>query len=530
MGFISFWFIAFCALLVFLYYVLPKKCQWPLLLLASYAFYASYDVRHFVFIVITTVTVYFAACRISAVRAERAKFLDEHKELEKEQKKEYKSKTRLITRRWLVACLLLNFGILFALKYINFTISNINALIGIFSSSQIPTFDKLLLPLGISYYTFKTAGYIADVYFGKYDAEKNIFKLALFTSFFPTLLQGPIDRYPLTAPSLFAEHSWEGKRIRFALERILWGYFKKLVIADRLVVAVVSIVSAPEKYPGVMVAAGAFIYAAELYCDFTGGIDITIGVANLFGVEVSENFLRPFFSKNIAEYGIRWHITLGTWFKDYTFYPLCTAKPVMSITKFCKNKFGPAVAKRVPIYIASIVLWFGTGAWHGASWNFILWGLGNCFVILVSQELTPLYTRFHKKHPDIDNKWYYKTMCIIRTNLIMCALRLFDCYKDVPTTFKAFGSIFSRPSFGLVSSETFLGLGLTAADYLIAFAGILLIFTVSMVQRRGSIREMFEKRSFALRLAVFALLFAVTLVFGAYGLGFDSNSFIYTKF
>ena len=121
-------------------------------------------------------------------------------------------------------------------------------------------------------------------------------------------------------------------------------------------------------------------------------------------------------------------------------------------------------------------------------------------------------------------------MCIIRTNLIMCALRLFDCYKDVPTTFRAFGSIFARPSFGLISSETFLGLGLTAADYLIAFAGILLIFTVSMVQRRGSVREMLEKRSFALRLAVFALLFAVTLVFGAYGLGFDSNSFIYTKF
>ena len=202
----------------------------------------------------------------------------------------------------------------------------------------------------------------------------------------------------------------------------------------------------------------------------------------------------------------------------------------MKLTKFFKNKFGAGAAKRVPIYVASIVLWFGTGAWHGASWNFILWGMGNCFVILVSQDLTPLDKRFHAKHPDIDNKWYYKTMCIVRTNAIMCCLRLFDCYKDVPTTFKAFGSMFTKPSFNMLNGNTLLNLGLSAADYAIAFAGILLIFAVSMIQRRGSVREMIDKKGFAFRLAVFALLFAVIIVFGAYGLGYDSNSFIYSKF
>jgi D-alanyl-lipoteichoic acid acyltransferase DltB (MBOAT superfamily) len=530
MGFVSVWFLLFCAAAVLLYYVLPKKWQWPLLLIASCAFYASYDLRYFGFIAVTTVSVYFAACKISQLRAKQNAYLNEHLELGKDEKKAYKAKTKKKTWAWLITCLLLNFGILFALKYINFFIGNINAIISIFSESKIPTFDKLLLPLGISYYTFKTAGYIIDVYFGRYEAEKNVFKVALFTSFFPTLLNGPIDRFPLTAPSLFGEHSWGEKRARFALQRILWGYFKKVVIADRLVVAVIAIVSDPEKYPGVMVAFGALLYAAELYCDFTGGIDITIGVANLFGVEVSENFLRPFFSKNIAEYWRRWHITLGTWFKDYTFYPLCTAKPVMKLTKFAKNKFGAGAAKRVPIYVASIVLWFCTGAWHGASWNFILWGMGNCFVILVSQELTPLYKRFHAKHPDIDGKWYYKTMCIVRTNAIMCCLRLFDCYKDVPTTFKAFGSMFTKPSFNMLNGNTLLNLGLTAADYAIAFAGILLIFAVSMIQRRGSVREMIDKKGFAFRLALFALLFAVIIVFGAYGLGYDSNSFIYSKF
>ena len=530
MGFISVWFILFCALAVLLYYVLPKKCQWPLLLVASYAFYASYDVRHFVFIVITTVTVYYAARKISVLREKQNAFLLEHKELEKEQKKAYKANVKKKMWAWLISCLLLNFIILFALKYINFAIGNINAIISIFGSASIPTFDKLILPLGISYYTFKTAGYIIDVYFGKYEAEKNPFKLALFTSFFPTLLQGPIDRYPITSPSMFSEHKWNEKDIRFALQRILWGYFKKLVVADRLVKAVIAIVSHDEIYTGVMVVIGALLYAAELYCDFTGGIDITIGVANLFGIKVSENFLRPYFSKNIAEYWRRWHITLGTWFKDYTFYPLCTAKPVMKLTRFCKNKIGPGAAKRVPIYVSSIVLWFATGAWHGASWNFILWGMGNCFVILVSQEFTPLYAKFHAKHPDIDGKWYYKTMCIIRTNAIMCALRLFDCYKDVPTTFKAFGSIFYKPSFDLLNADTFNALGLSPADYIVAFAGILIIFTVSMIQRRGSVREMIERKGFAFRLALFALLFAVTIVFGAYGLGFDSNSFIYNKF
>ena len=530
MGFISAGFIAFCAILFVLYYALPKHFRWWALLAGSYAFYASYDVRHIVFLIVTTVSVYLCARRISALRKRQTAYLNASPELDKEQKKAYKAAVKKKTRGWLVFCLLLNFGILFALKYINFAISNVNSLISIFSEAKIPTFDKLILPLGISYYIFKTAGYIIDVYFGKYEAEANPFKLALFTSFFPNMLQGPIDRYPAVAKTMFAGNDLDGRSVRFALQRILWGYFKKLVIADRLVVAVIAIVSDPDKYPGVMVVAGALLYAAELYCDFTGGIDIAIGVANLFGVNLSENFLRPYFSKNIAEYWRRWHITLGAWFKDYTFYPLCTARPVMALTRFCKKHIGQGAAKRVPVYIASVILWFATGAWHGASWNFILWGLGNCAVILISQELEPLYRRFHARYPRIDKNAGYKTMCILRTNAIMCALRLFDCYKDVPTTFKAFGSIFAKPSFGLLNAQTFLSLGLGVSDYIIAFTGILIIFAVSMIQRKGSVREKIESKGFAFSLCVFALLFAVVLVFGAYGLGYDSNKFIYTQF
>ena len=273
--------------------------------------------------------------------------------------------------KWLLFAVLLNFGILFAFKYLNFFIDNINAVIGIFSRTASIATVKLILPLGISFYIFQTIGYVADVYFGKYEAEKNPFKLALFVSFFPQLLQGPIGRYNLMAPSLFAAHDFDFRNFSFGIERMLWGYFKKIVIADRLITAVGTITASPADYPGVMVICGMLFYAVQLYCDFTGGIDITIGVAEVLGVKLSENFKRPFFSKNVAEYWRRWHITLGTWFKDYTFYPLSTSKTMMKLTKLTKEKFGNGAAKRVPVYLSTVILWFATGAWHGAKWNFI---------------------------------------------------------------------------------------------------------------------------------------------------------------
>ena len=166
----------------------------------------------------------------------------------------------------------------------------------------------------------------------------------------------------------------------------MWGYFKKLVIADRIVVAVNAIVGQPDIYSGFYVFCGMLFYAAELYADFTGGIDITIGIAQMFGIQLAENFERPYFSKNIAEYWRRWHITMGTWFKDYLFYPLSASMPVLSMSTFCRRHFGAAAGRRIPVYFVTLVVWFATGIWHGASWNFVLWGL-IFFVLLTIERL-----------------------------------------------------------------------------------------------------------------------------------------------
>ncbi|HOB20919.1 MAG TPA: MBOAT family O-acyltransferase, partial [Candidatus Atribacteria bacterium] len=251
--------------------------------------------------------------------------------------------------------------------------------------------------MGISFYTFQTMGYIIDVYRGKHPAERNFFKLALFVSFFPQLIQGPISRFSDLAQTLYKEHSFDSRNISFGIQRILWGYFKKVVLADRILVAVNTLIKNPDTYQGAYVLIGMLFYAYQLYADFTGGIDITIGIAQVLGIEVKENFHRPYFSKNIVEYWRRWHITMGTWFRDYLFYPLSVSKPMLNISKHSRRLFGEALGKRIPVYLSTFIVWFATGIWHGASWNFIVWGLMNCVVILISQELKPFYDWFHSR-------------------------------------------------------------------------------------------------------------------------------------
>ena len=530
MSFTSFSFAIFFLAVTALYYTLAKKKQWQLLLLASYFFYACADVRYLIFIVITTVSAYLVTTRFTALREKQSAYLKENPDLSKEEKKKYKERMKSKSGKWLLFAVLLNFGILFAFKYLNFFIDNINAVIGIFSMTASIATVKLILPLGISFYIFQTIGYVADVYFGKYEAEKNPFKLALFVSFFPQLLQGPIGRYNLMAPSLFAAHDFDFRNFSFGIERMLWGYFKKIVIADRLITAVGTITASPADYPGVMVICGMLFYAVQLYCDFTGGIDITIGVAEVLGVKLSENFKRPFFSKNVAEYWRRWHITLGTWFKDYTFYPLSTSKTMMKLTKLTKEKFGNGAAKRVPVYLSTVILWFATGAWHGAKWNFIVWGLGNCFVILVSQELTPLYRKFSEKYPRLHSSRFWDGVQVIRTNVIMCLLRTFDCYSTVGASLGAIGTVFYKCNFASLTDGTLLKIGMKLSDYIVVVVGVLILFAVSMIGRSGSVREKVVKLPPGVQIILYVSLFFSIIVFGAYGVGYDSGQFIYTQF
>ncbi len=541
MLFTSYEFIGFVILLVALYYVLPKKAKWPLLLLGSYVFYYFAGWKFLFYIFAVTVITYVAGLLISRnkVRAD-ARFAElkaleksgsgSPEEVGKEARKRYKEAQKKKRRRIMTIGIVLALGILAVVKYTNFTIHNINGVLSAFGSTKRLGFLTIALPMGISFYTFQAVSYVIDVYRDRHEAQKNFFKYALFVSFFPQLVQGPISRYGDLSKELFTPHKFSGRVLERGLQRVIWGYFKKVVIADRILTAVNALIDTPETYKGAYVFLVMMFYALELYADFTGGIDITIGIAEMLGIPVKENFERPFFSKNIAEYWRRWHITMGTWFTDYIFYPISVSGPMLKLSKWSRKHLGEKVGKRLPVYLASFIVWFTTGIWHGASWNFIVWGLGNFVVIMISQELEPLYRRFHKK-VNTDGSTAYKSFQVGRTILLMSALRLFDCYRDVPLTFKMFGTMFTTWNWNTLGNGTLLRLGLVRSDYVILGLGTIVLFVVSMIGRSGSVRNKMEKKMpMPARWGMFTLLVLVILVFGAYGQGYDAAQFIYNQF
>lgn len=530
MLFTSYEFLGFLLLLFFLYYVIPKKLQWKLLLFASYLFYAMAGVKYLFYIGITTLSTYFICRKIENIGEIQKAYIKSKKEaLTREEKKAYKASMKKKQWHWLLVCLIFNFGILAVCKYANFTISNVNYLLQRLGTDTALPFLSIALPLGISYYTFQMMGYAIDIYRAKYPAEKNLGKLALFAAFFPQLMQGPISRFDDLSKTLFSAHTFDKKQVSFGLQRILWGFFKKLVIADRILPAVTTIIKDPVTYQGIYVLVGMLFYALELYADFTGGIDIVIGIAEVLGIRVKENFERPYFSKSIKEYWNRWHISLGSWFTEYIFYPVSVCQPMLKLSKFSRNHFGDAIGKRIPVYLATILVWFTTGIWHGAAWNFVVWGLMNCLVLLISQELQPFYHWFHGKF-HVEGKLPFRMFQVVRTVLLMSSIRMFDCYRDVPTTFHMFFNLLTHFNWTELGNGELLKLGISAADYGILAIGLLILFCVSLSGRNGSVREKIASKPAMVRFVIWYGLFLIVLILGAYGEGYDASQFIYNQF
>ena len=531
MLFTSYSFIAFLAVTFVLYYWIPKKWQWIFLLMVSIGFYASAGICYPVFLVISSAVTYTAGLWIEKNRTCQKQYMKEHPEafVSREEKKIYRRREEKRCRNMMLAALLGLLCILGVFKYTDFVIDNVNTLFALAGSDREVAYWDLLLPMGISFYTFQSLGYLLDVYWEKVTAQKNFFKHLLFVSFFPQLAQGPISRYSDLSQTLYEPHMFDKKQVVFGLERILWGYFKKLVVADTIVTATQAIVE-DTYYTGAWVLVGIVFYGIQLYADFTGGIDITIGIAQVFGIRVEENFVRPFFSKNIAEFWRRWHISMGTWFRDYLFYPMSISKSMNTLTKFCKRHFGKGVAKRVPVYLATMVTWFATGIWHGASWNFVMWGIMNGVIILISQECEPLYARFHKAFPRLVQTNGYRVFQVIRTFFLMGFLRMFDCYADVPLSFSMFFHMFRDFDLRELTLEEFVDLGLGIPQYAIVFLGTLLMLLASLLGRQESVREQLSRKPYAVRVTAVTALAFVILLFGAYGVGYDASQFIYNRF
>lgn len=531
MLFTSYEFLGFMVLLLIVYYLIPRKYQWPLLLAFSYWFYFLADFRFLFYILVTTATVYLTAVAIEKNREKEGDYLKEHKEeMSREERKSYKSRQRRICCQWLIICLLLNLGILAVVKYGNFFISNVNSIIFAFGKGSRLSFMTLVMPLGISFYTFQAIGYLIDVYQETVKAEKNPFKLALFISFFPQLMQGPISRFEDLTRTLYGEHKFNIKAVSRGLQRILWGYFKKLVVADRILAAVSTITGNTEIYNGAYIFVGMLFYTVELYADFTGGIDITIGIAETLGIVVQENFNRPYFSKSLKEYWRRWHISMCAWFRSYVFYPVSASRALRKFSGFSRKHFGERVGKRLPVYAASFAVWLATGIWHGASWNFVVWGLANWLVLMVSEELEPYYDKFHERYPVIGQKKIYKLFQVGRTFLLVCCLNLFDCYSSVADTLCMAGSMFTAGNWNILWNGSLLDIGLTTVDYGVLAFGTILMIIVSLIQRGGSVREKSAVCPYAVKFIIWYGLFLLVLLTGIYGIGYDASQFIYNQF
>lgn len=500
------------------------------MLTASLVFYGISGLRYLAYILTTILSAYACGLKLDKLHREQEAYLSANKDiLTKDGKKRYKAANKRSRIKWAAACMLVNFAILAVIKYVGFAILNINALIKLAGGTEEIAFFRFALPLGVSFYTFQTMGYIIDVYRGKHPAEKNPLKLALFTSFFPQVIQGPISRFSDLSETLFSDRRISVKDVSYGLQRVLFGFFKKLVIADRLLIAVRTITGNPGEYRGAFALAASLLYAVTLYADFTGGIDITIGIAEALGIKIKENFNRPFYAVSTADYWRRWHITMGTWFRDYLFYPISVSKPMLRLAMRARSSLGENFGKRAPVYLSTLVVWFATGVWHGAAWNFVVWGLLNGFILIISEELTPLFKKFHSSFR-IGRTPVYRAFQIARTFFLMSLIRTLDIYDSVGTTFKMMWSAIVHLELNRFVNGGLTRVGLTTADYIVAFLGVALLIVVGRIQKTTDIRDRLTRRAAPLRYGVWLAMVLTIIVFGVYGTGYDAKQFIYNRF
>lgn len=540
MSYTSLNFLLFVSITVLAYFLFPlKKQKWTVLLAASYVFYLFAGYKYAAFIVFTTLSTFLIGLWLEKVTAKSKNNIKLHKaEWSREDKKKYKEKIKKQKRLILALALVLNFGILAFLKYYNFFAGSLNDVFGSWGMEFSAPTLKLFLPLGISFYTFQSMGYIVDVYREKTPAQHNPFKFALFVSFFPQIIQGPIGIYDDLAHQLFEPHDFDFTRFKHALELILWGLVKKMVFADTAVIAINNVTSDYNSYGGTTLTFTIILYAFQLYADFSGGIDISRGVAQIFGIDMMENFKRPYFSKDINEYWRRWHISLGNWFKNYLFYPLAmsslfinTSKKIKS-TKFGSTVAGAHIAKVLPTSIASFVVFFIVGVWHGASWKYVGFGVWNGGIIMISVLMKPVFEWCHKKLHINPKSAPYTVFQILRTFIVILVGYVFDVAPSFTQAMRTFWLFFTDQSISTGLSEIST-LGLVRNQYVLLSLGAVFIFIISVIQERHdktTIRDMLDKKPFILRWAAMFVGIMLVVSLGVYGSGFDAADFVYMQF
>ena len=522
-SFTTFEFFLFIAAAVIIYYVIPKKLQWIWLLIISYVYYASYDISTVWMLLLTTYVTYRGVILLDRLNEQKPQ-----DGISREEKKDFKKNIVRKKKKIVLAMVLIAFGMLGIMKYTNFMLGNIDAVLRLFGSGKQIGVLNLTLPLGISFYTFQSISYVVDVYRGKHKAQGNFFKHALFVSFFPQLLQGPIGRYERLGSQLYEGHSYNLKELQFGVQRILWGFFKKMVLADRVNAAVLLIFHNYWNYGGWYNVLGVLLYSIQLYADFSGGIDIVIGIAQMFGITMDENFRQPYFSRSISEFWRRWHITLGTWMKDYIFYPFSLSKSMAKFGKWSKKKFGNNVGKLLPVGLADILVFFVVGVWHGAAWKYIMYGIYNGVIVAGSGMLSPVYAKIQEKLHINPKKWWYQGFCIIRTFILVNIGFYFDMGNDIRAANAMLVQTVTKAHISQLSMAAVKAVGLTSQDLLIVIAGCIIIFVVSLLKEKGiNIRETIASYNIVIRWIIYIGFIMFILIYGSTS---TTSDFIYANF
>ena len=426
MSFVSFEFAILFLVTVPLFYLLPHKRRWILVLIASYAFYMSWKASYIIIIMVTTLCDFHIAKAIHASNAP----------------------TR---RRFLLGLsLAMNFGILFTFKYYNFLAGSIdNAALAMGLDWALPAF-RLLLPVGVSFYTFQEVAYVVDVYRGVLPPERRLGIFATFIAFFPQLVAGPIERAKHMIPQFHNPVSFIPANVVEGFRFMLWGAFKKVVIADRLAVYVNEVYGHPGDFSGGTLFIATLFFAFQIYCDFSGYSDIAIGVARTMGFDLMTNFRQPYYATSVREFWQRWHISLSTWFKDYLYFPLGG------------NRLGKARWK-----INILIVFLVSGIWHGANWTFVVWGaLHGCY--LVAEQI--LEARIGGWHPRMGSRLRDGARILLTFTLVTVAWVFFRA-QNISQAVGVLSSIasdlrFDRNELGMVfgsKEELLICAGLIAA-------------------------------------------------------------------
>lgn len=384
MNLISMTFGVFFLATLLLYYLVPQKFRWLVLFTASILFFLlaaePYTILYFAG---SSLVVFFAGKYFAKTRqaVEQPGTEDAH------------GTAKLIKKRKcvFVSALLFCIVLLAFFKYINPMLYNMQMVLSVVGVDFSVQPISWVAPLGISFYTLQIISYLADVYWGTADGQQNGFKFLLFAGYFPQMISGPISRYEQLQGQLYAGNRFSYETIAFGMQRILWGLFKKLLIADRLAFFVNDVFRAPNDYSGLYIWVAGVVCAVQVYADFSGNMDVIMGVSECFGIRLPENFRQPFFSRTIQEFWQRWHITLGTWLRDYVMYPLLNSNLWARMSHALKKKFGKKAAKTVPVFLAMFILWMVNGVWHGGSWKFMAVVLWFWFSVTMGQLLTPLF-------------------------------------------------------------------------------------------------------------------------------------------